>query len=163
MPFEGTIGATDSGLRPGLAAGRAINFSIRFCMAVLSSYPSLVLHLYSGRRYALETEWLGFTSSADFRHYVTEALRLAREHGATAWIANDIRLGAVRPVDLEWVAHEVLPAMVELGITRFARLESQETLNRMLIGSMYQEAAPDLTFEVRAFTDLPTARAWACA
>lgn len=132
-------------------------------MAVLTSYPSLVLHLHTGLHCALETEWLGFTSSSNFRRYITEALELARQHGARGWIANDSRLGAVRPVDLEWVAQEVLPAMVALGIRRFARLESQETLNRMLIGSMYQEATPDLAFEVQAFTDLPTARAWACA
>ncbi|GAB2771092.1 hypothetical protein HNQ93_000585 [Hymenobacter luteus] len=132
-------------------------------MAVLASYPSLVLHLHAGPHYALETEWLGFTSSPNFRRYVTEALRLARQHGVTGWIANDSWLGAVRPVDLEWVAQEVLPAMADLGVRRFARLESQETLNRMLIGSMYQEAAPDVSFEVRAFADLTTARAWACA
>lgn len=131
-------------------------------MSVLASYPSLVLHLHHGQHPALETEWLGFTGSSNFRRYITEALELAQRHGATAWIANDQRLGAVRPRDLEWVAHDVLPAMQRLGIVRFARLESQETLNRMLIGGMYQETTPELPFETRTFTDIQKARNWAC-
>ncbi|WP_220614449.1 hypothetical protein [Hymenobacter sp. HSC-4F20] len=121
-----------------------------------------MLHLHHGQQYALETEWLGFTSSSNFRRYITQALQLAQQHRVTAWIANDVRLGAVRPVDLEWVANDVLPAMTRLGIKRFARLESQETLNRMLIGGMYQEATPALPFETRAFADIQEARSWAC-
>lgn len=131
-------------------------------MSVLATFPALVLHLHTGTCHALETEWLGFASSADFRHYVRQALDLAEQHGVTAWVANDLRLGTVRPVDLQWVAEYVLPTMVRLGITRFARLESEETLNRMLIGHMYRAATPELPFETQTFASLPQARAWAC-
>jgi hypothetical protein len=130
-------------------------------MAVLVSFPVLVLHLHSGASNALETEWLGYANSTDFRHYIEEALALARQHGVTAWIANDRLLGAVRPVDLTWVGEVVLPAMAELGIVRFARLEAEQTLNRMLIGSLYQDTTPELPFEIRTFPDLPQARTWA--
>jgi hypothetical protein len=131
-------------------------------MSVLVSYPSLVLHLHTGTRVALETEWLGFVSSSDFRQLITEALQLAKEHGVTAWIANDLLLGAVRPVDLQWVAEHVLPAMVEMGIVRFARIDSEQTMNRMLIGQMYQDATPQHPIEMCSFPDVQQAREWAC-
>ncbi|UYZ57896.1 hypothetical protein [Hymenobacter latericus] len=131
-------------------------------MPPIASYPSLILHLHHGRINALETEWLSFVSSANFRSQILDALALARQHHVTGWIANDRLLGAVRPVDLRWVAEEVLPAMAELGVVRFARLESEETLNRMLIGNMYQGATETVPFEVRAFSDPAEARAWAC-
>ncbi|KUG08117.1 hypothetical protein [Solirubrum puertoriconensis] len=131
-------------------------------MPPIASYPSLVLHLHRGRTNALETEWLSFVSSAAFRSQITDALELARRHNVTGWIANDRLLGAVRPVDLRWVAEVVLPAMAKLGVQRFARLESEETLNRMLIGNMYQDVTEAVPFEVRSFGDLAEARAWAC-
>ena len=121
----------------------------------------LVLHLHQGARIALETEWLGYVSSADFRRYVIEAVALARQHHATAWIANDQLLGAVRPKDLAWVGEEVLPALVELGVVRFARLEAEQTLNRMLIGTLYQKSTPELPMQTCTFTDALQARAWA--
>ncbi|UOQ53786.1 hypothetical protein [Hymenobacter cellulosivorans] len=130
-------------------------------MSVLASYESLTLHLHPGAYPALETEWLGFANSVDFRRYIGQALQLAAEHGVRAWIANDRLLGAVRPIDLEWVASHVLPEMVALGVVRFARLESEATLNRLLIGSMYQDATPDLPLETRAFASIEEARAWA--
>ncbi|QJX45636.1 hypothetical protein HMJ29_01265 [Hymenobacter taeanensis] len=130
-------------------------------MPVLASNPSLVLHLHPGPLPTLETEWLAFVNSTDFRRYVEEALVLAKQHGVKAWVANDQRLGAVRPVDLRWVSEYVLPAIAELGVLRFARLESGETLNRLLIGNMYQGATQVQPFEVRTFTNLPQARAWA--
>ena len=130
-------------------------------MPVLVSYPVLVLHLHPGPYNALETEWLGYASSTDFRLYITEALDLARQHGVRAWIANDRLLGAVRPTDLTWIGETVLPAMVELGVVRFARLEAEQTLNRMLIGHLYEDTMPDLPFETRTFTEVEQARAWA--
>jgi hypothetical protein len=130
-------------------------------MSVLASFPTLVLHLHAGPVPVLETEWLGFTRSAHFRRYLTEALALARQHGVRGWVANDLQLGAVRPADLQWVAEHVLPALVELGVTRFARLEATDSLNRLLIGHMYQEATPELPITTRTFADAPRARAWA--
>ncbi|OON67061.1 hypothetical protein [Hymenobacter sp. CRA2] len=130
-------------------------------MSILASFPTLVLHLHSGPSPALETEWLGFTGSKDFRRYLTAALELARQHRVRGWIANDQLLGAVRPTDLRWVAEHVLPTLAELGVVRFARLEAQETLNRMLIGHMYQNVTPALPLQEQSFADLTSARTWA--
>jgi len=120
-------------------------------------------HLHMGPCNVLETEWLGFAGTSDFQHVITEAIALARQHGATGWVADDRHIGPVRPKNMKWVATHLLPALVELGISRFALLESAETMNRFLIGSMYQEALAELPLEFRKFTDVEVARNWACA
>jgi hypothetical protein len=130
-------------------------------ITTLAAYPYLNLLLHTGSRNVLETEWLGFAGSTDFRAALTEALKLARLHHTTGWVADDRRLGAVRPKDLEWTHHALLAPLVEVGVLRFAHLESEETLNRITINGMYQSAIPGLPYEFRHFTSLLEARAWA--
>jgi hypothetical protein len=127
----------------------------------LATYPFLNILLHTGTRNVLETEWLGFAGSTDFRAALTEALRLARLHRVTGWVADDRHLGAVRPKDLEWTHTTVLAPLSDLGLIRFAHLESEETLNRITINGMYQSAVPGLAYEFRHFTSLTEARAWA--
>jgi hypothetical protein len=127
----------------------------------LASYPFLNILLHPGIHPVLETEWLGFAGSTDFRHVLTEALRLARLHRVTGWIADDRHLGAVRPKDLDWAHQALLVPLSELGVRRFAHLESEEVLNRITINGMYQSAIPGLAYEFRHFTSLTEARLWA--
>ncbi|MGI4739817.1 MAG: hypothetical protein ACRYG7_32010 [Janthinobacterium lividum] len=127
----------------------------------LAAYPFLNLLLHTGQRAVLETEWLGFAGSADFRQALEDAVRLARQQHVTGWVADDRRLGAVRPKDLDWTHQHVLVPLANIGVVRFAHLESAESLNRLTIKGMYQAALPDLSYEFRHFTSLPEARAWA--
>jgi hypothetical protein len=128
----------------------------------LASYDFLKLLLHtSAQRSVLETEWLGFAGSNDLRLALTEAVRLARLHHVTGWVADDRRLGAVRPKDLEWTHAQVLVPLNEIGVLRFAHLESEEVLNRLTINGMYQTALPGLNYEFRHFTSILEARAWA--
>jgi hypothetical protein len=127
----------------------------------LATYPFLNILLHTGTRNVLETEWLGFAGSTDIRSALTEALRLARLHHITGWVADDRHLGAVRPKDLEWSHNAILIPLSELGVVRFAHLESEEALNRLTINGMYQTAVPGLAYEFRHFTSLTAARAWA--
>jgi hypothetical protein len=76
-------------------------------------------------------------------------------------VADDRRLGAVRPKDLDWVHAEILVPLGEIGVTRFAHLESEEVMNRLTIDGMYQRSVPGLPYEFRHFTALAEARAWA--
>ena len=127
----------------------------------LASYPFLNILLHTGTHNVLETEWLGFAGSTDFRQALTELLRLARLHHITGWIADDRRLGAVRPKDLTWTHTNLLVPLSELGVRRFAHLESEEVMNRLTINGMYQSAIPGLAYEFRHFSSLTEARAWA--
>lgn len=127
----------------------------------LATYPFLNLLLHAGPNPVMETEWLGFAGSTDFRAALLETLRLARLHKVTGWVADDRRLGAVRPKDLEWTHHEILKPLDDLGVRRFAHLEAGEALNRLTIDGLYRQALPGLTYEFRHFTDLEQARTWA--
>jgi len=129
--------------------------------STVAAYPFLNILLHTSTRNVLETEWLGFAGSADFRMAITEALRLARQYHVTGWVADDRRLGAVRPKDLDWCYHALLAPLSELGLLRFAHLEAQETLNRLTISGMYQNALPNLAYTFKHFSSLPEARAWA--
>lgn len=66
----------------------------------LATYPFLNVLLHTSPVMVLETEWLGFAGSIDFRAALLDILRLARLHKVVGWVADDRRLGAVRPVDL---------------------------------------------------------------
>jgi hypothetical protein len=127
----------------------------------LASYPFLNLLLHPGPAPVFETEWLGFAGSADFRTALEEAVRLARLHKVVGWVADDRRLGAVRPKDLAWTNEHVLQPLGVLGVRRFAHLEAQEALNRLTISGLYKAALPDLPYEFRHFTEIGPARAWA--
>lgn len=130
-------------------------------MQIILSFPYLQVYLHQGPLPVLETHWLGFATSTEFRSSVEKALRIARQHQVKGWIADDRLLGAVRPRDLQWTYEEVLLAMDTMGLQRFALLESQDALNRLTIAGMYQQASPSVSYEIRRFDDITLARAWA--
>ncbi|HEX8505788.1 MAG TPA: hypothetical protein VF630_10500 [Hymenobacter sp.] len=131
-------------------------------MQLLASYPYLHLYLHEGVSRAIEAQWKGFVSSALLREATLECVQRAREHRISGWVADDRLLGPVRPVDLEWIAQEVLPQLVAVGLKRFARIEAADPLNQLLIGRAQAIAEQQLPFELQSFTDLQEARAWAC-
>ncbi|MCC3156887.1 hypothetical protein LJ737_06545 [Hymenobacter sp. 15J16-1T3B] len=131
-------------------------------MELLATFPFLRLHLHTTGHRALEAEWRGFVSSAFLRQALTEALGLARKHRVQAWIADDRRLGPVRPTDLEWVVTTVVPEFVALGIDRFAMIEAEDPLNKLLISNAADTVTRELPLQVRRFTDPDEARRWAC-
>lgn len=130
-------------------------------MLSLATFSFLNILLHPGARPVLETQWLGYARGADFRAAIEQALALARQHAVRGWLADDRLLGAVRPRDLAWVQQQVLTGIERLGVRRFALVETTDALNRHHIGAMYEQAEPDLGFELRRFTDIEAARAWA--
>jgi hypothetical protein len=131
-------------------------------MQLLTATSYLTLYLHQGASRAIEAQWLGFASGTVLRQASLEAVVLARQHRVSGWIADDRLLGAVRPTDLEWIAQQVLPQLIALGVKRFARIEAFDPLNKMLIGQAQETARQQLPFELRTFTDPEAARVWAC-
>jgi hypothetical protein len=130
-------------------------------MHLLAQYPFLNLYLHEGNSRALEAQWQGFVSSSVFRQAVMDALELARQHRITGWVADDRLLGPVRPADMEWIATQIMPELVGLGLKRLARVEAHDPLNQLLIKKMHNTANEIAPFEQRLFTDVQEARAWA--
>lgn len=130
-------------------------------MLSLATFPFLNILLHPGPVPVLETQWLGYARSTEFRTALEQALALGRQHAVRGWLADDRLLGAVRPRDLAWVQQQVLAAIGQLGVRRFALVETTDALNRHHIGAMYAQAEPALGFALRRFTDIGVARAWA--
>jgi hypothetical protein len=131
-------------------------------MQLLASYSFLNLYLHAGASRAMEAQWNGTVGSAELRRATLECVKLAREHRVTGWIADDRRLGPVRPHDLAWIATYVLPLLIKWGVQRFARVEGDESPALAEVDQAQEKAAQQLHFELRSFTDLEQARAWAC-
>jgi hypothetical protein len=131
-------------------------------MILLAQYPFLTLYLHEGRATALEAQWQGFVTSAVFRQAIAEAVDRAREHRITGWVADDRLLGPVRPADMAWIAADIMPELVRIGLRRLARIEAADPLNQLLIKQMHRAAHERAPFQQRLFTDVAQARAWAC-
>jgi hypothetical protein len=131
-------------------------------LLVSHSFLNLYLHEQPGCR-VLEAQWRGFVSSQFLRQATIEALELARQHRITGWIADDRKLGAVRPVDLEWITTNIVPELVAVGVKRFAIIKAEDPLNQLLISNAAEdEALAALPFQIRQFTSVEQARTWAC-
>ena len=131
-------------------------------MLLLTSLSSVSFYLHNIGCQALEARWSDHGGES-FREAILEGLALARQYQAECWIADDRKLGPLQAADLEWVATDVLPALADYGIRRLAIIESEDLLNRELIQEAYFPPLNTLPIEVRHFTDLSTARAWACS
>ncbi|MBX0289082.1 hypothetical protein K3G63_01455 [Hymenobacter sp. HSC-4F20] len=129
-------------------------------MELVATFSYLDIYLHTSACPVLEMHWKGFVSSINFRQAIKTGLQLARQHQIKGWLADDRQLGAVRPTDLDWSFSYLHEALAELGVDRFALLESAETLNRFIIGHKYDETA--LPFEFRRFASAEEARAWLC-
>jgi hypothetical protein len=104
---------------------------------------------------------LSYVGSTDFRAVATQALAFTRTYHAKACVGDDRLLGAVRPRNLEWAEQAILHPLAQAGLARFSRLDSQDALNSRISSSVYTRVEADLSFVIRHFDDLPTARAWA--
>lgn len=130
-------------------------------MRPVLSLPFVTISLHEGPVPVLELQWLHYAASADFRPAALQALALSQQYRVQAWVADDRHLGAVRPRDLEWAEQAIMVPLDQLGLQRFAKLEALDSFNRLTVGAMYTRMQPVLTLELRNFSDLDQARAWA--
>jgi len=132
-------------------------------MVHLASFPFVTFYLHDIGCNALEAVWGDYVSSAFFREAVLQAVTYVQQYQATGWVADDRQLGSMEREDLAWVGTQILPALAAGGLRRLAMLESEDWLNRALIQEEYTYPVESLPIELRYFTDLQSARAWACS
>lgn len=130
-------------------------------METLFSTPYLHIYLHRTTHQTLELHWLDFVPSADFRASLVELMRLARQHQATALIADNRLLRALRQADLEWSGELVLKGLSDLGGRRFAAVESLDAMNRMGVTALVAAVIPNTQLTSHFFTTIEQARAWA--
>lgn len=126
-----------------------------------SQYLRIVLHETTHK--TLELQWLDFVPSADFRASMLELIRLIRQHGATALIADNRLLRALRQADLHWSGELIFKGLSELGGRRFAAVQSLDAMNRMGITALVATVIPHTQLTSQFFDTIEQARAWATA
>lgn len=130
-------------------------------MHPLLTLPYLTIYLHQGPVPVLELSWHSYAKSADFQTVALQALAFSQQYRVQAWVADDRQLGAVRPSDTVWAEQAVLLPLSESGLQRFALLDSEAALNKLILGDMHKRVQSAVTYEARHFTDLAEARAWA--
>jgi hypothetical protein len=132
-------------------------------MQTLYSTPYLRIYLHHTTHATLELQWLDFVPSADFRTSLEALMRLAREHGAKALIADNRLLRALRQADLQWSGELVFSGLSELDGRRFAAVESLDAMNRMGVTALVASVIPNTKLTSQFFTTIEQARAWSTA
>lgn len=130
-------------------------------MVLLASFPFLNLYLHEGPTRAFEAQWRGFVSSTFLREATREVLKPARQHQIQGWVGDDRQLGPARPADLDWAAAYAMPALIDIGVKRFAVLETEDPPNRLLIKNTADHVASALPIDIRRFGNIAEVRIWA--
>ena len=127
-------------------------------------YKSEYLEIYYYQEQKLvETRWLAFAPSKDYREGLSHYLEVMRRHEAKLWL-GDYRLARViRLEDQQWAAQEWFPAFLPLtaGIERMARVQSLDVFNQVSSDNMKEKidinGLPFLFSEFRHYDD---AKGW---
>lgn len=131
-------------------------------MNLLFSNPYINIRLHPAPPHnTLEIQWLDFVPSTEFRASMREMLHQARLHQVKSWVVDNRLLRAMRTADLAWAGTEVLTPMSELGVRRFAGVESQDAMNRMGVTALLADVLPGSRITQRFFPTVEQARAWA--
>jgi hypothetical protein len=131
-------------------------------MDLLFSNPYINISLHPGPpHHTLEIQWLDFVPSADFRDSMREMLHLARLHQVKSWVVDNRLIRAMRTADLAWSGTEIILPMSDLGVRRFAGVESQDAMNRMGVTALLADVMPGTKITSRFFPTIEEARAWA--
>lgn len=139
----------------------ADSFFFCYSMDILLDSPYLTIYLHRSTHQTLELSWKDFVPSADFRRFIDELMRLARQHQAKALIADNRRLRALRQADLQWSGEVVFHGLSELGGRRFAAVESLDAMNRMGVTALVANVIPNTNLASQFFATIEEARAWA--
>jgi hypothetical protein len=146
---------------PALSGGHSIISGLS-PMVHLASFPFVTFYLHNIGCNAVEAVWRDYVGSSLFREAVQQAVVFVQQHQAEAWIADDRRLGPMKREDLAWIGAEILPTLAASGLRRLAIIESEDGLNRVLIQEEYTSPVQNLPIELRYFSDVRSARIWAC-
>lgn len=132
-------------------------------MKRLFASAQVLIDLQEESPVTLELHWQDFVNSRQFREVLLEMLRLVRLHNAKRLLVDNTHIRALRPVDLDWSAAEIVPALSQAGVTRMAVVESRDAMNRLGTNAMLATAIPHTSIVTRNFPALTEARAWAMA
>ena len=100
-----------------------------------------------------------FVVSDVFRQGLELGLGLMQEHGATRWLSDDRRNGALSTEDSEWAANVWQPRAVALGLELWAIVLPEAVFGNKRLRRIV-EAERRRGLKVEAFADPDEARRW---
>ncbi|WP_239022841.1 hypothetical protein [Pontibacter mangrovi] len=86
---------------------------------------------------------------------------MANRFSLVRWLADDRKMGAICPADLEWSLQEYIPRVAQGSLLRMARLPSIFEENLQAVGVMVRKGHTyDLNLAFRDFKTEEEAMAW---
>ena len=110
-------------------------------------------------------EWIGkigFISSKEFRLSEEKSLEFYLEYNATypnmGWFVDARAIGALSPMDTQWVIDEILPKFAAAGLKKEAFVIPKSALGKITV-DQYKSNAGHI-IEIRMFGSAKAAKAW---
>jgi len=86
-------------------------------------------------------EFHGFVHGEEFRKVLQAGLELLKLHGATKWISDDRRNGAIPRVDGDWADNVWRPAAIAAGWKHWAMVQPEKVYGQMNVRRFVDNAA----------------------
>ncbi|WP_162055935.1 hypothetical protein [Pontibacter pamirensis] len=111
----------------------------------------------------VETVWLGFASSSDYRQSLAAYVEVIRAQEVERWLGDYREARVVRLADQAWAVKEWAPVFMPLAsnLKKMAKVNAKDLFNQVSSTNMKQQLdVTRLPFPFQEFDDYDEARAW---
>ena len=105
-------------------------------------------------------EWKGFVSSSDIKEVALRSLEFVNAHGIIRWLADRLKMKAIRQQDQQWTVDVFIPKLLESPLRRMATIVSEDIFNQMAIEQMLKRSGGLGGIALRDFEKEADAMAW---
>lgn len=119
----------------------------------------LTLYFDEQKKLAI-AEWRGKLNSTEYREAFMKCLEMMYEKGIENWLGDNRKMKAISEQDQEWTFQVAAPLLLKSGLRKMATLVSEDIFNQMAVTTMFDRAAPMMTFENQYFKDFEQALEW---
>lgn len=116
--------------------------SFRMQKLVILDGPLASLHYYPEEQ-IVHHEFHGFVHGPEFRKVLEAGIELLRRHGATKWVSDDRKNGAIPREDGEWADNVWRPAAIQAGWKYWAMIQPEKIYGQMNVRRFVENAAAD--------------------
>ena len=111
-------------------------------------YNEKVLQLsYEEELGAVIMEWIGFSSSLEFRTANEAVLQLLKERNTKKILADVRHMKIISLSDQQWLYQDWLPRTIKAGLEYVAFIESEDFFNRLTVDHVVQKINDQLTIK----------------
>ncbi len=102
--------------------------------------------------------WKGFAKSEEFREGIQKSVEAFRQTRSNKIISNTKDFAVVKKEDTDWVATQVTPLLVQLGLKYMAFIIPASAFTKISVDNFKSKA--DDAVQIRYFDDQAKAKAW---